>query len=82
MPQERWNTEWVKAHQVGVVYDSYKTLPAAVEETISRLPELRVNVQRVRNRAVFEVPEILHQLMADVDPPQRPHAALQALSPC
>ncbi len=82
MPQERWNTEWVKEHQLGVVYDSYKTLRAAVEETLSRLPALRVNVQRVRNRAVFEIPEILAQLMADVDPPQRPQAALPSSPLC
>jgi UDP-N-acetylglucosamine:LPS N-acetylglucosamine transferase len=80
MPQERWNTEWVKEHQVGVVYDSYQTLRAAVEETLSRLPELRVNVRRVRNRAVFEVPEILARLMADVDASDRPHSAPQVLS--
>ena len=53
-----------------MVHDSYQTLAAAVQETLARLPELRASVRRVHNRAVFEVPQILEQLMnsAGADP--------------
>lgn len=73
MPQERWNTQWVREHGVGIVHGSYKNLHAAVAETITRLPELQANIRRMRNRAVFEVPRILERLMDQAEwvPQQR-----------
>ena len=65
MPQERWNTDWVRELGVGVVCGSFRTVREAIAETISRLPELQLNVGRVRNRAVFEVPEILEKLFGE-----------------
>ena len=75
MPQERWNTEWVRSHGLGVVHRSYATVRAAVAETISRLPELQANVARVRNRAVFEVPQVLGQLLNQEGPASAPDAS-------
>lgn len=63
MPQERYNTEWVRELGVGVVHRSMRELPAAVASLVARLPELRVQVARVRNRAVFELPGILAQIL-------------------
>ncbi len=63
MPQERWNTQWVQAHGLGVVKRSFRDVGAAVAELVANLPGYRANVQRMHNRAVFEVPEILAQLL-------------------
>jgi UDP-N-acetylglucosamine:LPS N-acetylglucosamine transferase len=67
MPQERWNTEWVRGTGVGVVHRSFRTVRAAVAETVLRLPELQAQVQRIQNRAVFEVPQILARLLDDAE---------------
>ena len=81
MPQERWNTEWVRALDVGVVYSRYQGLRVAVDEALARLPELRANVQRVHNRAVFEVPQILERLLDQADRRPRPYPVAPELSP-
>ena len=64
--------EWVRALGVGVVHGSFRTLGAAVAETLVRLPELRANVGRVHNRAVFEVPQILERLLEQAERQPRP----------
>jgi processive 1,2-diacylglycerol beta-glucosyltransferase len=63
MPQERYNTDWVRENGVGLVLKSFRKVRPAVDELLRRLPELRANVQRCDNRAVFEVPEILAQVL-------------------
>jgi len=64
MPQERWNTEWVSRHGLGVVHRSFRTIRAAVASIVSDLPQWQHNVRQMHNRAVFEVPVILEQLLA------------------
>ncbi len=81
MPQERWNTEWVREHGVGVVHRSHQGVPAAVAETLARLAELQANVARVRNRAVFEVPQILARLLDEAEHAPRPQPALTEPTP-
>lgn len=68
MPQERWNTEWVREHGLGVVHQSLRTLPAAVEDIVRHLPEYQARVHRIENRAVFEVPGILAQILEKARP--------------
>ena len=63
MPQERWNTEWVRQQGVGVVHRSFRSVRAAVAEVALRLPELRERVAATRNRAVFELPSILQRVL-------------------
>jgi UDP-N-acetylglucosamine:LPS N-acetylglucosamine transferase len=70
MPQERWNTEWVRQQGVGLVISSLPQIGAAAAEMIRRLPELHAATTRIDNRAVFEVPELLADLMV-----QRPRVA-------
>ena len=67
MPQERWNTEWVREFDLGMVLHSFRTVQTAVTETTARLAQLQANVARVRNRAVFEVPDILARLLHGSD---------------
>jgi UDP-N-acetylglucosamine:LPS N-acetylglucosamine transferase len=63
MPQERYNTVWVLEHGVGVVLKSFKAVRQGVTEVTERLNELRENTKRIRNRALFEVPEILDRIL-------------------
>ena len=63
MPQERWNTQWVSNHGLGVVVPSFAKVRAAVDEIVSQLPQWQANVRKMQNRAVFEVPDILAKLL-------------------
>lgn len=64
MPQERWNTEWVRQQGVGVVLRSFAQIGPAVHDVCARLPALRAAVRAVENRAHLEVPQILARILA------------------
>ncbi len=64
MPQERYNATWVREQGVGLVLPSLKGIRAAVTKMIEALPEFRGAVERIDNRAVFEVIDIFEQLLA------------------
>jgi UDP-N-acetylglucosamine:LPS N-acetylglucosamine transferase len=63
MLQERYNTDWVQEHNAGVVLDSFKAIHYGVAAVISHMHEYRVAVQRIQNRAIFEIPEILDRIL-------------------
>jgi 1,2-diacylglycerol 3-beta-galactosyltransferase len=67
LPQERFNTEWVKEKQVGIVVKSFASVVTAVRLLLEpgRLTELQRNVASLHNRAVFEIPEFLASLLRD-----------------
>jgi len=71
MPQERYNTRWVRESGVGLVRTSLRSVRAAVTELLSDLPAYRSRVAAIDNRAVFEVPEILDSLMRSGAAPPR-----------
>jgi UDP-N-acetylglucosamine:LPS N-acetylglucosamine transferase len=64
MPQERYNTEWVEENGFGVVLDSFKAIRAGVARVADHIDLYRASVRRIRNRAVFEIPEILERILA------------------
>jgi UDP-N-acetylglucosamine:LPS N-acetylglucosamine transferase len=63
MPQERYNTEWVEENGVGVVLESFRAIRPAVADLTARLGEFRRRIAAIRNRAIFEIPEILQQIL-------------------
>jgi UDP-N-acetylglucosamine:LPS N-acetylglucosamine transferase len=63
MPQERYNTDWVCEHGAGIVLESFKLVRDGAMEIIHRLDEFRASIAQIRNRAVFEIPEILERIM-------------------
>jgi 1,2-diacylglycerol 3-beta-galactosyltransferase len=73
LPQERYNAEWVKEKEVGVVLGSFREIGEGVKQMLE--PEiygrLRRNVEAINNRAVFEIPEILSSLLPRQTPPRR-----------
>lgn len=69
LPQERFNTEWVKAKSVGVVLKSFEDVVSGVKEMLepTKLSEFKENVAAQNNRAIFEIMETLQKLLANAD---------------
>lgn len=65
MPQERYNTDWVTEHGLGIVVKSTRKIRAAVLELLGRVEGFKANVGAMENRAVFEVPDILFRILND-----------------
>ncbi len=65
LPQERYNAQWVREQGVGIVLNSFGQIENAVKELLSgdRLNEMKQNISRLNNRAVFEVPAILEKIL-------------------
>jgi hypothetical protein len=76
MPQERFNAQWVREHGLGLVMPSIRSIRAGVEELVAHLAEYRDRVRCIDNRAVFEVPEILADLLHAASIPDRAAVAL------
>jgi UDP-N-acetylglucosamine:LPS N-acetylglucosamine transferase len=64
MPQERYNTKWVEEKTAGVVLDSFKAIGAGVAQVANHIDLYRAAVRCIKNRAVFEIPEILERILA------------------
>ena len=65
LPQERFNTEWVRQNHYGVVIGSFREVIPAMEKLLE--PEFytrcRVSAAAHTNRSVFEIPEILERIL-------------------
>ena len=76
MVQERYNTEWIEQNQLGIVIRSFSGIANAVasiiDEKLSR--RFRARVAMSNNRAVFEIPDVLDQIMARPRPRLTPSA--------
>jgi UDP-N-acetylglucosamine:LPS N-acetylglucosamine transferase len=68
LPQERYNTEWVKEKNVGIVLHDFSEIVEGVKQLLQpgKLAEFRANTEKLNNRAVFEIPEILAKLLEEV----------------
>lgn len=69
LPQERYNTQWVREHEVGLVLPSFVRIDTAVAQLVRELPRYRAATRRLDNRAVFELPAILERIVAQADLP-------------
>jgi UDP-N-acetylglucosamine:LPS N-acetylglucosamine transferase len=63
MPQERWNTDWIREQQVGIVLGAFTQIRAGVQQLLQDLPRLRGQVAQLRNEALFEVAGLLPRLL-------------------
>ncbi|MGD1157238.1 MAG: galactosyldiacylglycerol synthase, partial [Terriglobia bacterium] len=61
LPQERYNADWVLEKQVGLVVRGPHEIPSAVKLLLEPaiLARFRARTAAIRNRAVYEIPEIL-----------------------
>lgn len=69
LPQERYNAEWVKEKNVGIVLRSFKDVVNGVKQMLepAKLAEFRKNVAAQNNHAIFEIPEIFAKLLAEAN---------------
>jgi L-lactate utilization protein LutB len=65
MPQERYNTEWLREKNLGIVLTSFSNISEGVHRLLQQptLQNLRENAQAYRNRALFEIPAILDEVL-------------------
>jgi 1,2-diacylglycerol 3-beta-galactosyltransferase len=66
LPQERYNPEWVREKQVGMVVRNFAGVVPAVRDLLQpeTLARFRANVAAVKNLVIFEVPGIFAQILA------------------
>ena len=65
LPQERYNAQWVQQKQLGLVVRRPHQIPSAVRELLEggSLERFRANAAAICNRAVYEIPGILRQIV-------------------
>jgi hypothetical protein len=67
---ERYNVEWIRDQQLGVVVKNFKKLPRAIEQLADTEVRRRMGrrARNLNNRAVFEVPDILELILQGKKP--------------
>lgn len=64
LPQERYNPVWVREQGVGLVLPNFRRIGPAVDEMLQpeAFARFRAATEKLQNRAVFEIPEILAKI--------------------
>ena len=63
MPQERYNTHWLEEQGLGMVLPGFAGVAPAVRALCDHMPAYRARVALLRNRAVFELPDVMAKLV-------------------
>jgi UDP-N-acetylglucosamine:LPS N-acetylglucosamine transferase len=63
LPQERYNADWVREKNAGLVLPNFRDIQAAVQELSRDLPRYQAAVRQIHNRAIFEIPDILAKIL-------------------
>lgn len=65
LPQERYNAQWVREKQVGIVVRSHRQVAGAMAELLKpgALAQFRGRAAAMENRAVFEIPAIFEKIL-------------------
>jgi len=65
LPQERYNAVWIREQGVGMVLHNLREIGRAVDELLepAAYARFRAATDRMDNRAVFEIPEILERIL-------------------
>lgn len=66
LPQERYNADWVREQGVGIVLPNFHGIGRAVDELLdpAAYTRFRAATARLTNRAVFEIPDLLEQILS------------------
>lgn len=67
LPQERYNAQWVREQGVGLVCGSFAGVAQAVDALTGQLGRYQAATRRVRNRAMYELPGILEEILAQAE---------------
>jgi 1,2-diacylglycerol 3-beta-galactosyltransferase len=68
LPQERYNADWVRENNVGLVVGNFSQIADAVKQLSASLDSYRASVSKIHNRAVFEIPEMLEGILKAASP--------------
>ena len=70
LPQERYNAAWVLEKQVGLVLRSFRQITQIVEVLLdpANFARYRSNAAAMNNRAVFEIPGMLREILSKATP--------------
>jgi UDP-N-acetylglucosamine:LPS N-acetylglucosamine transferase len=65
LPQERYNADWVREQGIGIVLPNFREVAPAVERLLDpgAFAGFRAATERLENRAVFEIPGILEEIL-------------------
>jgi len=67
LPQERYNAVWIREQGVGMVLHNFREISRAVDELLepAAYARFRAATERMENRAVFEIAEILERILGN-----------------
>ena len=67
LPQERYNTVWVREKEVGLVVADFKHIADAVRELLEkdRFAHFQSKARTMDNRALFEIPDVLARVLQE-----------------
>jgi len=67
LPQERYNAQWVREKQVGIVVKSHREVAGAVAALLKpgELEQFRARAAAMDNRAIFEIPAIFEKILEE-----------------
>jgi UDP-N-acetylglucosamine:LPS N-acetylglucosamine transferase len=67
LPQERYNADWVREQGLGIVLPNFRRIANAVDELLEPAvyARFRAAAEKQRNRAVFEIPDILERIAGE-----------------
>jgi UDP-N-acetylglucosamine:LPS N-acetylglucosamine transferase len=66
LPQERYNAQWLREQGLGMVLPNFRGIAKAVDSLLEPAvyASFRAATERMRNRAVFEIPDILERILS------------------
>ncbi len=66
LAHERFNADWVEQEQLGMAFRSFSELPGLVHRMLQpeRYEALRERIRSFRNRAVYEIPDLLEEILS------------------
>jgi Glycosyltransferase family 28 C-terminal domain/Monogalactosyldiacylglycerol (MGDG) synthase len=70
LPQERYNADWIREKEIGLVVRNFRQIEPAVRELLqpATLERFKRNTAAMPNRAVFEIPGILDKILSRCPP--------------
>lgn len=77
LPQERYNAKWITERNVGLSLKNFREIVPAVEQLLEpgTFAEYRKNAALHPNRAIFEIPGFLEQILHQNEAVHKPSAA-------
>jgi 1,2-diacylglycerol 3-beta-galactosyltransferase len=65
LPQERYNAQWVREKEVGIVIKHHRQIVSALTELLEggKLSRFRERAAALQNRAIFEIPQIFEKIL-------------------